>query len=252
MIILVHKNNKPVAINYATSGDAIDFDIQKSVSSILFELAKNNPDDLLIWVHQDYKNHINIDELNNIFHHKLIMASYSVSNHYVIPPQIGYIEQKPYTNVSHSVTYPTWLMSSDIGGINAETLQNIKRKHPKEKSFDALLCSLAKQAMPKGLFCYSNPNLFINKNELKVREIKVSTFQLFKFVKQHYKVVWVFNLLFCFLFFEQKLQVLPFFRSLFFKRCYWDNRQTKSGSNLCRCVFPDRPQNFVQYSHRTL
>ena len=43
-----------------------------------------------------------------------------------------------------------------------------------------------------------------------------------KFVKQHYKAVWIFNLLFCFLFFQKKIQLLPFFRSLFYKRLHAD------------------------------
>ena len=44
MIILVHKNNKPVALYCATSGNAIDFDAQKPIGSLLFELAKNHPE----------------------------------------------------------------------------------------------------------------------------------------------------------------------------------------------------------------
>ncbi|MBP0904535.1 glycosyltransferase family 2 protein [Mariniflexile gromovii] len=211
-----------MALYSATSGNAIDFDAQKPIGILLFELAKNHPESLLIWVHQDYKDHINLDAIKSIFHHKLIMASFPVSGKYIIPEQVGYVEQKPYTNVSHAVTYPTWLMSSDIGGIYAETLQNIKCEHAKEKNFDYLLCSLAKQAMPKGLFCYSNPNLLLHKEALKVKNTEVSTFQLFKFVKQHYKAVWIFNLLFCYLFFEKKLQLLPFFRSLFYKRLHAD------------------------------
>ena len=222
MIILVHKNNKLIALYCATSGNAIDFDAQKPIGSLLFELAKNHPESLLIWVHQDYKDHINLDAIKSIFHHKLIMASFTVSGKYIIPEQVGYVEQKPYTNVSHAVMYPTWLMSSDIGGIYAETLQNIKCEHVKEKNFDYLLCSLAKEAMPKGLFCYSTPNLLLHKEALKVKNPEGSTFQLFKFVKQHYKAVWIFNLLFCFLFFEKKIQLLPFFRSLFYKRLHTD------------------------------
>ncbi|WP_308992641.1 glycosyltransferase family A protein [Mariniflexile litorale] len=220
MIILVHNNNKPVTIFDASSEFAIDFDAEKELGSILYELAKVYPKELLIWVHQDYKEQIDFDAINNIFHHKLIMASFTVSGKYVIPEQIGYVEQKPYTNVSKHVYFPTWLMSSDIGGIYAETFNNIKLQHLDEKDFNLLLCSLAKQAMPKGLFCYSNPNLLKKSGKLKVKEVQVSTFQLFKFVKQHYKAIWIVNLLLCFLFFEKKLHLMSFLRSLFFKKLH--------------------------------
>lgn len=218
MIILVHHNNKPVALYDAISSSAIDFDAKKRLGSILFELAEAYPNELLIWVCQDYQEHINFDVVKSIFHHKLIMASYAVSGKYKIPEQIGYIEQKPYTNVPRLVCFSTWLMSSDIGGIHTDALRNIKLQNTKEKDFDFLLCSLAKQAMPKGLFCYSNPNLLKNRNELQIKEITTSTFQLFKFVKQNYKLVWVVNLMLCFLFFEKRIYLMLFFRSLFFKK----------------------------------
>tara|TARA_R110002049_G_scaffold3795_5_gene27641 strand:- start:118475 stop:120037 length:1563 start_codon:yes stop_codon:yes gene_type:complete len=218
MIVLVHNGHTAEAVFSISENIQIDFDANKPIANVLFQISKTNPNELLIWVNANYKNNIDYDSLHTVFHHKGIMASYAITGDYCISNQIGYVEKTPYTNVKSDVNYPTWLMSSDVGGIYAETLNTISAKISKYTNFDFFLSALAKQNMPQGLFCYSNPML-IKSDQLDVSSKKNDCNDLlFKFVKQHYKTVWVFNLLLCFIFFENRFPLLPFFKALFVKR----------------------------------
>ncbi len=215
MIILVHDNQKMVKLYSKDRSQKIDYDSKKPLISVLFDVAKLFPREFVIWTHQDYEAFIDFKRLDTVFHHRLIMASHAINGEYAISKQIGYVEQKPYTNVFDAVSFPTWLMSSDVGGIHAEILNEIKGNRQKERNFELALTSLAKQAMPKGLFCYSEPALLDTQKEFVFKEKKVTTYQLFKFVRRHYKFAWTINLLLCFVIFENKLPLLSFFKSLF-------------------------------------
>ena len=217
MIVLVHNNKEVVKLYSRDKGTQIDYNPKKALANILYDTANRFPDELLIWVHQDFKDAVNFDNLDAIFHHKLIMTSYAVNEHYSIPEQIGYVEQKPYTNVCRDVSFPTWLMSTDIGGIYAETLNTIKSVK-EYRDFGLSLCSFAKQAMPKGLFCYSEPSLLVGQKERISKDKKLAIFSLFKFVRQHYKFIWIINLFMCFVIFENRLPLMSFLRSLIYKR----------------------------------
>ena len=60
--------------------------------------------------------------------------------------------------------------------------------------------------MPIGVFCYSNPNLLIKSSpEVKLNN-KGSFTNLFKFVSQHYKKVWLLVLLVCLIYKKENSQ----------------------------------------------
>ncbi len=217
MIVLVHNGNiVEEAYSYLTSF-AIDFNKNEPLISVIRQIAKTFPEELLIWVKSDYKSLLNYDDLKSIFHHKCIMASYSVIGDYCISPRIGYVEQTPFTNISKEINFPTWFMSSDVGGIFAETFNKIDCSVSFNHNADYFFTSLAKHNMPLGLFCYSNPK-FLKQIPIEINNRRESVFLLFKFVKQHYKLVWIFNLFMCFVFFEKRFPIVPFFNALFFRR----------------------------------
>lgn len=218
MIVIVHDNIKVVEVFKVEEKEEIPFNKNDSITSVLIKVSLKNTDSLIIWVFEPFRKLINLDVMGQIFHHKRIMTSYAVHNEFVISDRIGYVEQTPYTNIRTEVNYPTWLMSSDIGGMYAETLNYIVATVSVNKNFDLFLSSLAKHNMPNGLLCYSNPLLIKTKNISIIRKSKNSNYILFRFVKQHYKPIWVFNLLLCFILFEKCLPILPFLLSLFFKQ----------------------------------
>jgi len=216
MMYLIHQENKVLRI-LDSSFKVIDFETKPTITDALFELAKSFPQELLIWCHESYVDKINISQIANIFHHKGIMASYSVSGKNYIPKAIGYVDQSIYLKVNREVCYPTWLMSSDIGGMHAELLNVVFNNFKRHSNFNFFINALAKKAMPQGLFCYSEPSLLLNKTE-SVSHSQASTHELFLFVKNHYKWVWVYILFWSFVIYLKQAPLISLLKTIFSKQ----------------------------------
>jgi len=186
-----------------------------TLSEILFILAQEYPNILLVWCHISLKKQLNVSEIDSLFHHKKLLISFNPSDGMYLDQSIGYVEESPFIKVNKTVTFPTWQMSSAVGGIHAEVLLALKKDIPLDKDFDYFLCSLSKLGMRKGLLCYSEPKLLTMPTASF--STKPNKFTLFRFVKQHYKTQWVFLLLFNLFLYERKFPILPFLFSLFYK-----------------------------------
>jgi glycosyltransferase involved in cell wall biosynthesis len=219
MIVVYHQNNKVCKI--VKNQIELSFEINNVAENLMF-LARSNLNELLIWCHLDLKPYLNDDAFENVFHHHKIMASFGCNNQDYLSDTIGYIEESVFLKINKEVTYPTWRMSSLVGGIFAEMLLEFDGKIKLDQKFDYFLHSLAKVGIPKGLLCYSEPKL-IKDNSVVVSSQKASSFDLFKFAKQHYRTRWTFFLFFCFLIFEKRLPLLPLLFSLRFQ-----NRQNNA------------------------
>ncbi|MBN4070657.1 glycosyltransferase [Olleya sp. AH-315-F22] len=215
MIVLTHKQNRIVSAFDYTSNSAIK-STGLRLSEALFQLAELYKNRLIVWCHDDLKEFIDEEGFKAIFHHKRIMASFEVRAANYISNRIGYVESSPFINIKREVNYPTWLMSSCIGGIHAEALLKFDTTSFKNKSLDYTLNSIAKQGIVKGLFCYSSPKL-LKKNTVQLKPEKVSTYTLFKFIKQHYKTQWTFLTFLNSLVYENKVHLLPLIASWFVK-----------------------------------
>jgi glycosyltransferase involved in cell wall biosynthesis len=215
LIVVYHHKNKVVDISN------VDLDIINKVNILslvefLFELAKDYPNEILIWCHINLKEELNISKIEELFHHKRLLISYNPSDANFIDKGIGYVEESPFININKTVTYPTWQMSSLVGGMYGSTLLAIKNEVIHGKDFDYFLCSLAKLGMPKGLLCYAEPRLLkYSGKEIKLR--KANRFTLFRFVKQHYKMRWVFLLLLNLMLYERRFPMMPFILSFFYR-----------------------------------
>ncbi|MFB9077328.1 glycosyltransferase family 2 protein [Flavobacterium procerum] len=144
------------------------------------------------------------------------MASYNPGENSFLPNSIGYVDGAPFLKINKNVTYPTWMMSSWVGGIHASILKALKKDFYHIRNLDFFLISLAKKASEEGLLCYSEPKLLKNKS-VKIAEFKEDFFILFQFVKQNYKSQWTFFLFICLALFERKFKFLPLIRSFYFK-----------------------------------
>lgn len=212
MIIVFHKHNQVHSI--------FDHERQASISlkenhilKALMQLATMFEDRILVWCQLDCKELLNYEAITNNFSIKNVMVSYG--NGTYLPDAIGYVENSPFINVNPAVKYPTWLMHSTVGAIHAASLLRFK-SFSCSHDFNYDLNSIAKLGMPKGLFCYSDPNLLLRSTASFVKQAGV--FTLFRFVKQHYRTRWVVLLALNFLWHERKLTILPLLRSLFYKR----------------------------------
>lgn len=186
MIIVFHKQGRIVDLR-GDSQHNLDVYKQKSIVLSLFDLAFKHPNSILVWCHESLKDHLSIEGLKASFQLKNTMLSYG-SNPF-FSDKIGYVEDSPFLKVNKNVKYPTWLMSSQVGAIHASQLLKFQDKIKLNDTFDFVLNAIAKQGMPNGLFCYSEPNL-LNKGVSIIHSEKASNTKLFKFVKLHYKDVW--------------------------------------------------------------
>lgn len=215
MIIVYHTNNKVVEIQKQDK-NIIVFE-KKSIADNLINIAKKFPHDLIVWCNTTLRSNINVKNINNIFHHEKIIASYNLAENNFISKSIGYVELSPFLNTNKKVSYPTWQMSSDIGGIHSSVLLALKDQIRVDKNFDYFLNSIAKLGMPLGLFCYSEPQL-IKEFPKVLANYKNSNFTLFQFVRQHYKTQWAFLLFLNLFIYERKIMLFPFLLSFLYKR----------------------------------
>lgn len=212
MIIVVHNTTSVTKILNEQQNE-LSFAPQQSIAATLFHLANAHPASLLIWCDARYLELLDINSLKRIFHHKRIMASHSIANKMYLPVAIGYVEDSPFVTIPYDVTYPTWQMSSDMGGIFSEVLNCIKEHDFESPSFEYFLNSVAKTAQRSGLLCYSEPRLKHN-SPLVEKGISDTLYPLFSFVQQHYKSRWLFVLLLNCIVFEKKFPLLPFLGGL--------------------------------------
>ena len=214
MLIVYHNGDTIVGLANANA-----FNIEKvsrqSIASVLVEVAQKYPEEILVWCHQNLKEQLNVLAIEELLHHKKVLLSYHPSDVSFIDSAIGYVDSSLFVRINKRVSFPTWQMSSAVGCVHAEVLLALPNEMPLDKNFDYFLCSLGKLLMPKGLLCYSEPRLL--NNQAKNSPTKTSQYTLFRFVKQHYRTRWVFLLLLNLLLYEQKLTLLPFLFSLFYK-----------------------------------
>ena len=218
MLILVHNKDTVTSVLDEALQSVSRFQLGESVPQTLKLIAEQSRNTLVVWCHEAILEHLNVNALSAVFHHQRIFATYNPTNQNYLPEQIGYVERSFYLKINKVVTFPTWLMSSLVGGINTEVLLNLTGRINYKENFNYFLVSLAKRAMVEGLFCYSEPKLLKTQSNINVEIQKASKYELFKFVKQHYKWVWTLFLAWCYAIYERKASVFSVIRSLFYKQ----------------------------------
>lgn len=218
MIVLVH-NFKIVTSILDEALQPIEITVlNKTILETLKNIASQYPEILVVWCHETLVKGLNIEAFSKVFHHKRILAFYNPKAQDYLPKQIGYVERSFYLKINKNVTFPTWITSSLVGGINTVVLNTLKPHLNYNVSFDYFLIALAKRTMIEGLFCYSEPRLIKNNTFLQIEMPKATKQELFKFVKQHYKWVWIVFLTWSYAIYERKTTIFSLFRSLFYKQ----------------------------------
>jgi len=187
---------------------------KRSIHQTLLELAQQNEDTFIGWCHEDLEKNLNVSAFQSVFHHDLIMASFTTSGKYILSPAVGYVENSTaFLKVNHSDSYPTWLMSSDVGAVHARVLNKFKQLIKQNIVFDIFLNHVSKRGIKRGLFCYSEPTL-LDKDAPIITETH-SKNNLFSFVKNHYKGRWQILLLLNYFLYEKRIKLGAFMLSLF-------------------------------------
>lgn len=215
MIIVYHSKIKVDEV-ITSDGQQLSFDSIDSVATVLSKLAREYPSETVVWCNSIFKKNLQISSILSDFHHHKMMLSYNPSDCDFLGKELGYIEEFLYVNINKDFSYPTWRMSSTVGVIHTTVLLEIENKIATDGNFDYYLNSIAKLCMPLGLLCYSEPKL-LNNHRVPASN-KSNFFVLFRFVKQHYKVVWIYLLMLNLFLYERKFPIVPFLYALFFKR----------------------------------
>jgi GT2 family glycosyltransferase len=213
-----HQNHNVVRVLDVATQENIDFEVF-SISKTILKLAEKFPDTIILWCEMSCISILNIEVIPELFHHKKMLLSYSPDNYF--SSEIGYVDESPFINVNKKVSYPTWQMSGLVGGISSSVLIAVKNQVICEANFDYFLCSLAKLGMPLGLLCYSEPKLLKN-IEIDIKSNFGNRVKLFQFVKQHYRMRWIFLLFLNLVIYEKRFPIVAFLNSFFYKKKKWD------------------------------
>ena len=160
MIILCHNNFKITNIE-STERTDLSNNLNRNITVVLLDLANKFENELLVWCHESQKANLNVAGITDLFHHQKLIFSYNPASITYFNREIGYIEDSPFIKVNKADRYATWQMSSCVGAVPAAVLKACLKSVKVETNFDYFLNSLAKIAMPFGLFCYSEPKLLL-------------------------------------------------------------------------------------------
>ncbi|KIC03385.1 glycosyl transferase [Flavobacterium sp. JRM] len=214
MIVVYHLDNKITRV-ISERNEFLPFNKNNTIGSGLIELALQFPFSKIVWCNENYEQYLNLEFIDNFFHHDKVMMSYNPNEVDFLGRKIGYIDESPFIKINKDVSYPTWQMSSLVGVVHATVLLEINKKIKLDSNFNYYLNSIAKVCMPLGLLCYSEPKLLLE-NEIRLIS-KPSSLILFRFVKQHYRTRWIFLLFLNLMIYEFKFPLLAFLYSLTFK-----------------------------------
>jgi len=218
MIIAYHNNVKVIKLFDYENNKALPF-TGKTIQETLISIAKNKNNQFIGWCHIELEKQVDVTSWKSIFKHPLIMASFEVAKHYYIDKSIGYVEDSPFINVNKKVNYPTWLMSSCVGGIHASVLLKFENLLKYKLSFSCFLNSVSKIGIKQGLLCYSNPQLLKKStSSIKPSKSDISKAEMFRFIKSNYRARWQLIYTLNSFIYQRKFILGPFFKSLFKKK----------------------------------
>ncbi len=222
MIVLIHNTKKVIDVITPNTSDITP--INGTIGEVLFALAHKFPEETLAWCHQEYYKYFDKEAASALLHHDKMMLSFEPSNSNFLSNAIGYVDHASILIINKKVSFFTWQMSSSVGLVKSVLLNAVANQIPnKKESFDYLLQSLAKRAMPNGLFCYSEPRL-LHSNPTINNINPTNNFTLFRFVKQHKSIKWLVILFVNMFIYERKIAFIPFIYALFFKSRKWDKK----------------------------
>lgn len=230
MILLVHRKASKL-ICVIQDGEKLPMK-RMSLNDAFWHFAEQNPREIIGWCEEKFVPLLNPNSWKSIFHNDLIMVSYAIETRY-LTDAIGYIDQLPFINVNQQVQYPTWIMSSNIGGIYGEVLSKFQKRFNHIRNFNFLLNSVSKLGQQNGIFCYSSPLLvkkkllhnFLPGEVFWPDKIKAtaSNKEVFSFVYSHYNSLRLWLLFWCFLKYEKSFPLLALFTALFQQKYFKKN-----------------------------
>lgn len=235
MIQVIHNCNTVLKIS--KDDQSLEIFDNLNISETIYKLAELYPSELILWCYNHLIPFINYEQISSICNSNSEIISYNISGENYLSKNIGFVEQSIFVNFSKKVKIATWQMSSTIGIAHTDVFSALKTTIKPVKDFDYFLNSIAKIAMPLGVFCYSNPNLLIEKNVEIALNQKISFSNLFRFVSQHYKKVWLLVLFICLIYKKGKFPIFAFLKSFFYSKITIDKIKISTFNLLSKNEF---------------
>lgn len=216
MVQIFHNHYKITRILY----DEYDFNYLKGQSVLegISELIKVVPEASVLWCNEDYVSYLNLTVIHNLFLTSTTLYSFNPNENDFFNRVIGYVDLSSAISISYKKTYPTWLMSSEVGVASLQLFKLALELVPVNSDFDYFLKSFAKLSQVEGVFCYSEPSLLLGYKNDNKDSSSIEIAKLVRFTKQHYKLGWTFQLLYSFLFYEKIYAFFSMISPLFYKR----------------------------------
>ncbi|MCB9426820.1 MAG: glycosyltransferase [Flavobacteriales bacterium] len=252
IIAIYHDTKVVVEVYNSKIASKIEIKGSEKIVNVVKRLAFENPNHLIIWVNIKLKDFVDFSSITSLFDHDKLMLSYSVLHDSYFGDNLDYIDTTTFMKINRSVRFPTWQMSSDVGGLHASVFNSFFEKSSMQynnDSFDYFLVSICKLSMLVGILGYSEPKLInMDSKEYKLKASKVNYFELFKFVKNHFKPKWTFLLLWFLSVYNKKFKIIEFLSSLKYSHIelpedFYDDVQMKScksfdGTNSIDVLIP--------------
>ena len=221
MIVIVH--DQQVVTQLLIDNNDVSTYNGEQVTKVIPILVKQYPNQLLVWCYQSVVKNVDWNSMSSLFDLDRKMLSYLPDSNF-FSDSIGYVEDSIFIKVNKKNSYPTWQMSSYVGGVSTAVLKQIDIKIWKTDNFDYALNSIAKNYQSEGLFCYSEPKLLVNPITLCSNEkFQTNLNTLFLFVKEHYKSIWCFLLFFNLLIYERKIALGSLIKTFCFTKKHFSN-----------------------------
>ena len=210
MIILIHNNKKVVQVKKDVEN------IEKfstSFGDTLFQKAAEFPEEIIVWVHEEFMSIVNFNDLEKLLDSNEKIIHFNPFENPYLSEDLGFVDHNSLFKMPKSVNHASWQISASVGAIKASILNKLN-PHIKNKNTNPnyLLHSIGFTFSLIGLFCNSQPLLVQNSISKKQNQ---SVFQLYKFVKQHYKFQWLFFLFLTRLIRRKSFDIFPLLLSLF-------------------------------------
>ena len=142
MIIIYHNKSKVTEVVSTTATD-YSKEIHRNVVAVLLDFASQFEDEILVWCHENHRNHLNVSVVEGLFHHQKLLFSFHPSADNYFGRELGYIEDSPFIKINKEVRYATWQTSSQVGAIHTSALKACKPDLKAENNFDYFLQSFA-------------------------------------------------------------------------------------------------------------
>lgn len=214
MIILVH-NNIEIVNAFINGVDYVEYRNNRILITFK-EVVEKYSNEIICWCDERVYHLLNVEEIFTSLNIENKILSFSLSNNEFIK-KIGYLDYSPFININRTVTYPTWIISNLVGCTKTSLLKCIDEKFWEITRFDIFLLSLGKHYHNQGLLSYSEPKLLTSK-EITIQDTELTLFDIIVFIKEHYKLFWLYLFMLNLLFFERKLILFSFIKSFFIKK----------------------------------